>query len=263
MFATERSRLIKEILLDKKRIDVSSLSSMFDVSEVTIRRDLEKLERENFITRTHGGAILNEGDIEDFLDDTDDRDPITEKRLQIAEIAIQLINDNDVTVLTSGLTNICIAKKLSAKYNVTVFTNDLNIATEVLKNSTNHIILPGGDLNPNLLYLTGKLTEDNIRKFYVSKAFIEVDGVSLARGYTVQNIETASVLKELINISNQTIIICPSDAFDNIAFSQVAPISIANKIITNPTIPENYKSYFFENNIQLYTAFNSYEGNTI
>jgi DeoR/GlpR family transcriptional regulator of sugar metabolism len=152
---------------------------------------------------------------------------------------------------------------LSAKYNVTVFTNDLNIATEVLKNSTNHIILPGGDLNPNLLYLTGKLTEDNIRKFYVSKAFIEVDGVSLARGYTVQNIETASVLKELINISNQTIIICPSDAFDNIAFSQVAPISIANKIITNPTIPENYKSYFFENNIQLYTAFNSYEGNTI
>ena len=108
--------------------------------------------------------------------------------------------------------------------------------------------------------LFGKLTEENIRKFYVNKAFIEVDGVSLDRGYTLQNIDRTSVVKEMLSISHQKIIICTCKAFEFIAFAQLAPISIANKIITNPQIPDSYKNYFFENSIQLFTAFNTYEG---
>lgn len=260
MFAPERVRLIKKMLLDKKSLDVSSLSSILNVSEVTIRRDLEKLERENFITRTHGGAILNEFEEYDGNFNVINVDPFKEQHLQIADIAIQLIDDNDVIILSSGDINIYIARKLSAKHNVMILTNDLNIATEFLNNTSNHVILPGGDLDANLLHLTGKLTEENIRKFYVSKAFIEVTGVSLKRGFTVQSIEKAAVIKELINISNQKIMVCSPSAFDNIAFSQIAPISIANKVITDPTIPDFYKNYFFENNIQLFTSFNSYVG---
>ncbi len=261
MFAAERIRLIKELLTDKKHIDVSTLSSLLNVSEVTIRRDLEKLENQGFLTRTHGGAIINDESVaEDTEYDNDFEDPLVEYRKEISDIAVQLIEDNDVIILSPGPTNLQIAKKLSSKRNVTVLTNDLNIASEISNNIGNKVILPGGDLDPVTLNLFGKLTEENIRKFYVNKAFIEVDGVSLDRGYTLQNIDRTSVVKEMLGISHQKIIVCTYKAFDFIAFSQLAPISIANKLITNPQIPDNYKNYFFENNIQLFTAFNTYEG---
>lgn len=261
MFALERIRLIKKLLIDKKHIDVSTLSSLLNVSEVTVRKDLEKLENEGFLTRTHGGAIINEElTTETSSYNNNIEDPLVKCRQEISDIAIQLIEDNDVIILSSGLTNLEIAKKLSSKRNVTVLTNDLNIASELSTNIGNKTILPGGDLDPVTLNLFGKLTEENIRKFYVNKAFIEVDGVSLDRGYTLQNNDKTSVIKEMVNISHTKIIVCTYKAFDYIAFSQLAPLSMANKIITNPSIPDDYKDYFFKSNIQLFTAFNTYEG---
>lgn len=261
MFAPERIRIIKGILIDKKHINVSDLSSMLNVSEVTIRRDLEKLENETFLTRTHGGAIINENALseeETYLDTYDD--PYFQQRVEISEIAVHMIEDNDVILLSSGLTNLCISRKILNKKNITVLTNDLNIATELSANPSIKVIIPGGDLDVPSMTLFGKLTEDNLKNFFVSKAFIEVEGVSTQRGYTVQSIEKASVIKEMINITRETIIVCPYKCFDNIAFSQIGPLYIANKVITNPSIPDNYKNYFFENKIQIFTAFNSYEG---
>lgn len=260
MFAPERIRVIKSLLLDKKHVDVSSLSSMLNVSEVTIRRDLEKLEKEKFLTRTHGGAILNEEtDEEDVVSDLQN-DPFFEERMEIGEIANHMIEDHDIILLSPGPTNICIAKKILHKRNITVLTNDLNIASELSSNASIKVIMPGGDLDSSSMSLVGKLTEKNIRDFYVSKAFIEVEGVSMQRGYTVRSIEKAAVINEMLHITNQCIIVCLYKAFDYIAFSQIGPITMANKVITNPKIPETYKNTFFKNNIQLFTAFNAYEG---
>lgn len=260
MFAPERIRLIKGMLLDKVHINVSDLSTMLNVSEVTIRRDLEKLERENFLTRTHGGAVINTQipTDEDFVEIDDD--PFFQQRIEISEIALHMIEDHDVILLSHGLTNLCIAKKISNKKNITVLTNDLNIASELAANPSIKVIIPGGDLDVNSMTLVGKLTEDNLKNFFVTKAFIEVEGVDPLRGFTVQSIDCASIIKEMINITNERIIVCPYKCFDNIAFSQIGPLNLANKVITNPSIPDQYKNYFFENKIQLFTAFNSYEG---
>jgi DeoR/GlpR family transcriptional regulator of sugar metabolism len=260
MFAPERIRIIKGLLSDKKSINVSELSTILNVSEVTIRRDLEKLEGEGFLTRTHGGAILNENASTEEEEVYIDEDPYHQQRLEISEIAGHMIEDNDVVILGPGATNLYIARKILTKKNVTVLTNDLNIASELSSSPGIKVIIPGGDLDVASMTLIGKLTEENLRNFFVSKAFIEVEGVSMQRGYTVQSIDRASVLREMLNICREKIIVCPFKSFDNIAFSQVGSLAIANKVITNPTIPDLYKKYFFENNIQLFTAFNSYEG---
>ena len=259
MFAPERLRVIKGTLVDKKHIDVSTLSSMLGVSEVTIRRDLERLESENFLTRAHGGAILNEQSLEEDYNDFHD-DPFIKDRLEISEIASHMIADNDIIILSSGPTNLCIAKKILNKKNVTVLTNDLNIACELSSNATTNVIVPGGDLDFASMSLLGKLTETNIKSFFVNKAFIEVEGVSMERGYTVQGIDRASIIIEMSKITTQCILICHYKAFNYNAFSQVGPINMVKKIITNPKLPDQYKKYFFENNIQLFTAFNAYEG---
>lgn len=261
MFAPERIRIIKGILTDKKHINVSDLSALLSVSEVTIRRDLEKLESENFLQRTHGGAIINEPSYlkeEDFTDTHDD--PYYDHRVEISEIASHMIEENDVILLSPGPTNLCIARKMMNKRNITVLTNDLNIAFELSQNISIKVIIPGGDLDAATMTVMGKLTEENLKNFFVSKAFIEVDGINIQRGYTVQSIERASVIKDMLNISHEIIIVGTYNCFDNIAFSQIGKLSIADKIITNPSIPDLYKNYFFEGNIKLFTAFNSYEG---
>lgn len=261
MFAPERLRIIKGIVSDKKHINVSDLSTMLNVSEVTIRRDLEKLEKENFLTRTHGGAIINEdNNYHEEVPASIEDDPYYEQRVEISEIAAHMVEDNDVILLSPGVTNLFIAKKIINKKNITVLTNDLNIASELSSNAAIKIIIPGGDLDVSSMTLVGKLTEENIKNFFVSKAFIEVEGVSTQRGFTVQNIDRASIIKEMINITRETIFICTSNCFDNIAFSQIGPLKIANKIVTNPSTPDLYKNYFFQSNIKLFTAFNSYEG---
>lgn len=260
MFAPERIRIIKSILHDKKHINVSDLSTMLNVSEVTIRRDLEKLENEGFLTRTHGGAIINEDASSEEDMSNVEIDAYFQQRIEISQIASHMVEDNDVIILSPGPTNICIARKLLSKKNLTVLTNDLNIASELSSNAGIKVIIPGGDLDASSMTVTGKLTEENIKNFYVSKAFIEMDGVNIERGYTVQHIGRASVIKEMLDISREKIIICTYNCFDSIAFSQIGPLNIADKVITNPQIPDLYKNYYFENSIQLFTAFNSYEG---
>ncbi len=261
MFAPERIRIIKGILSDRKHINVSDLSALLKVSEVTIRRDLEKLESEDFLTRTHGGAIINVTlSLQEETDSDNYEDPYLQQRIEISEIAIHMIEDNDVILLSSGLTNLHIAKKITEKKNVTVLTNDLNIASELSSNHSIKVIIPGGDLDFTSMTLTGKLTESNIRNFFVSKAFIEVEGVTKQRGFTVQSMDKASVIREMISITSETVIVCPYNCFGKIAFSQIGPLTIANKVITNPSIPDEYKDYFFDSNIQIFTAFNCYEG---
>lgn len=261
MFAPERIRIIKGILFDKKHINVSDLSSMLNVSEVTIRRDLEKLETENFLTRTHGGAIINnDSTFNDNVNTNVDDDPYYEQRVEISEIAVQMVEDGSVILLGPGITNLYIAKKIVNRKNVTVLTNDLMIASELAANASIKVIIPGGDLDSATMTLSGKLTEQNIKSFFVSKAFIEVDGVSIQRGYTVQSIERASILNEMLGITRELIIVCPYKCFDSIAFSQIGPLTMAKKVITNPSIPDLFKNFYFENNIQLFTAFNTYEG---
>jgi len=148
MFASERLGIIKGLLIDKKHINVSDLSSMLNVSEVTIRRDLEKLENEDFLTRTHGGAVINTvntSEEENYIDNNED--PYLRERMEISEIAVHMIEDNDVILLTPGLTNLCIARKIINKKNITVLTNDLNIAAVLSSNPSIKIIIPGGDLD--------------------------------------------------------------------------------------------------------------------
>lgn len=260
MFAHERIKKIKEILMQKNYVNVSYISSLLDVSEVTIRRDFEKLEKEDFLTRTHGGAIINEDYIMDDRYSADaDIDPLINYRTEIGEIAAHMVETGDVVMFTPGITNLFIARKLQSR-TFTAFTNDLNIALELTSHKNKNVVIPGGEIDNTSLMLSGKLAEDNTRKFYVHKAFVEVDGVDFTRGYTVDSISKATIMKEMTNVTEDVIIVCTSKAFDKKSFAQLGMMDMARTVVTNPDLPDKYKEYYFNRQIRLYTAFNSYEG---
>jgi DeoR family fructose operon transcriptional repressor len=261
VFAIERIKIIKNYLIENKQLEVNILSKMLNVSEVTIRRDLEKLEREGFITRTHGGAVLNSDSStsnETFSENTSYEE--TTEHNDIADIAIEMINDDDVIMLSNGIINLSIAKKLTNKKNVTVVTNDILIASELINNQSVKVILLGGVMDYSTKSVFGTLTIDNLNLFFVNKLFIEVNGISRNLDVTVSSINMASLIQASINNSNERIVLCSSEAFKKNSFYKIGKLNeITEKIITSSNISDTIKKEIFDNNIQLFTSVNVFE----
>ena len=261
MFAIERIKIIKNYLTENKQLEVNILCKMLNVSEVTIRRDLEKLEKEGFITRTHGGAVLNSEDIISNENSSNDTtyEYVTDSN-DIADIAIEMINDDDVIMLSNGIINLSIAKKLTDKKNLTVVTNDILIATELTNHQTVKVILLGGVMDYSTSAVFGTLTIDNLNLFFVNKLFIEVNGISNNLDVTVSSINMASLIQASIKNSNERIVLCSSEAFKKNSFYKIGKLAeITEKIITSSNIDDNLKTEIFNNNIQLFTSINAFE----
>ncbi len=267
MFAIERIRIIKNYLIEKKKVSVNELSKMLEVSEVTIRRDLEKLEEEQFLIRTHGGAVLKKPEKinpQKTLEPKKEvNSPYKEFYEEISNIAIHIIENGDVIMLTNGIINYHIAKKLNQKKNVTVLTNDLMISIEAASSLSNKAVLLGGDIDYESKATFGALTVLNVQKFYVNKLFIEADGIDIESGLSVSSMDKANLINNILPNSKEKIILCLGSNFDKTAFYNISDLNIADKIVTNSNIDNYYKKFISERGIQLYTSINAFEGGNI
>ncbi|HOV40718.1 MAG TPA: DeoR/GlpR family DNA-binding transcription regulator [Oscillospiraceae bacterium] len=262
MFALERIKIIKKFLIENNQVEVSTLSEALGVSEVTIRRDLEKLEEEGFLTRTHGGAVINPQYEKKPSPMPQIARPqgIDAKIGEIAQIEVQMINDNDIIMFTNGEINRAASKLLKGKRNLTVLTNDIILASELCSNPEVKVLLLGGDVDGASKAVFGRLAESNLSNFFVNKVFIEVDGINRNIGFTVNSTEKASLIHQIISNSNTAVFVFTSDIINKTAFYAVGAISLADKIITNNDISDEYKHYIFENEVQLFTSIDMYEG---
>lgn len=256
MFAVERKNLIKRFLTENKKVSVAKLSELLEVSEVTIRRDLEVLEKTGFLQRTHGGAVLVDDDIQ--RTNEPEKNLFDEKYREIANTAFSLVSDNDTILLTSGKVNVHIAKRLTQKSNLTVVTNDLFIAMEFSTSPLNKLIMLGGDLSENAVY--GQLTLNNLNDFALKHVFAEVNGISKENGISVDSISKASLIQQACKNAKIITMVCIAENFNKDSLYRVGPITMPKRIITNPNLSDDYKKFIYESNIQLYTSVDLYEG---
>ncbi len=256
MFAIERIKIIKDYLNKDKHVSVAQLSSLLNVTEVTIRRDLEKLESEGFLKRAHGGAVLN-ADTEETYVFEDSEDDHAMQMMEISDTIFHLVSDNDIIMLTDGPTNLMAARKLTHRKNLTVLTNDLKIALEFSSSPNNKLILLGGDLDESAVY--GQLAINNMQNFSLNHLIVEVEGVSKKTGITVSSISKASLIQEACKMAETVSVVCLADHFGSKSFYRVGGLDIADKIITNSTLDDSYKDFLFDLNIQLYTSVDIYE----
>jgi DeoR family transcriptional regulator, fructose operon transcriptional repressor len=261
MFAVERINVMKSYLRERGKLDVHSMSEMLSVSEVTVRRDLEKLEAEGFLTRMHGGALIRADEplppIQDLSAESIKED---EDREEIARVAFLMIKDGDVIMLTNGAIAQRIARKLSERGNVTVLTNDIQAALEVSSQAGNRAVLLGGSPDPECRALFGSLAQANLQKFFVNKVFVEADGISEQLQLTVSSQEKAALIKDALACAEDKIVLCEAARFSRNAFYRLGPLSLANKVITNTSVPEAFKARIFAQDIQLFTSINAFEG---
>ncbi len=236
MFAEERQIEISLILGKMGSIKVNELSEHFNISEATVRRDLQEMENKKLLTRTHGGAV--KADITNFEPSfMEKRDERHEEKFAIASFAAGLVKNGDTIILDSGTTTLEIAKIITAE-NITVITNSIDIAVELSNRNNVELILTGGTLRLNTRAMVGYICEEMLKNFRVDKAFIGANGISLSDGITTPNLVEARVKKAMINSSLKSIIVADSSKFDNVCFSVICPITNVYSIITSGNITQ-------------------------
>ena len=166
MLALERRNLILEKLQNEKRVVVSELSQLYGVSEETIRRDLDKLEKEGLAIKSYGGAVINEDVSIDLPFNVRKNQNVVGKQ-KMAEIVASLVHDGEHLLLDASTTAVFVAKALKEKERLTVITNSMEILLELADVSGWNIISTGGMMKEGYLAFLGSRTEEVIRSYFV------------------------------------------------------------------------------------------------
>ena len=213
MTTYERRQSLLDILRDQPGLRVPELAKALDVSEGTVRNDLNALEEEGRLKRVHGGAVLNDQD--EFQNNSFVRrykQNIAAKTAIAREAAI-LVKDGDSILLDASSTVYYLARALSDRQDLRVVTNGFEVARELAENASNNVILIGGVVNNNSSSVTGLLSERIIEELHIEKAFLSCSGFSLERGMTEVLLAEAQIKRKVIESSQQLYALIDSSKF--------------------------------------------------
>ncbi len=246
----ERRDSIIKLIQKNGKVRVDDLSEQFDVSSVTIRNDLDFLEKKGICHRTHGGALIRKNVYEDpTLEEKQKRSKKEKER--IGGRALDFINDGDSILLDSGTTTLEIAYRLNSKKNLTVMTNALNIALKLLSFDDINIMVTGGTLRKESYSLVGPEAEASIKNYYFDKLFLGVDGLDFDLGLTTPNPMEAQLNRIMVSRAQQVIAVSDSSKFGRRSFSQICKIDAIHTLITDSNISPEFEKELLKRDLEV------------
>ena len=252
MLLAERRSLIIQELQKNKKVVVSELSRQFNVSEETIRRDLDKLSEEGLIIKGYGGAVLKEEyGMELPFNVRYKMNP--EGKRAIADLAVGEISGRDYISLDASSTTVFLSRAIRGKEyeKLTVITNSLENAITLSSAAGCELVLSGGTLHSDSMSLMGAKAMESISSYHVNKAFISCNGLDMDRGITEGNDEVVSMKQAIINAAEKVILLVDSDKFDKVSFSLVCDISRIEMLITDRKPDDKWLESFYEKDIKV------------
>ncbi|MCL4377541.1 MAG: DeoR/GlpR family DNA-binding transcription regulator [Actinobacteria bacterium] len=250
MLSAERKVKIAQIVSESGGIKTSELSNMFNVSEMTVLRDLAILEEEGLLKRVYGGAVVTR-DASHEISSILRKEIQTQEKNIISEKALEMVDNGDCIFLDGSTTALALAKKLHEKNDITVITNGLDVVNEIKNNNNIKLICLGGELYNITMNFTGPFTESFLRNFYADKCFISTAALSLKSGLTVENQSQVLLKKIMIENSSKRIALIDSSKFGRVALSKVCSFNEIDTIITDKKPPDDYLKLFKENNLEI------------
>jgi DeoR/GlpR family transcriptional regulator of sugar metabolism len=239
-----RHTAIVDLLKQRGKAKVEELAERLNVSEVTIRKDLTKLEEQGLLERVHGSAIISQRSRFNiaFLERLRLQAPA---KNSIAQAAVSYVQEGDSIILDAGTTAQSLAQVLAEKryHSLFVITSSMPAALELSKASY-EIILIGGQVRNHSLALIGPMTVKNLENYHVDRAFIGTSGISLTHGFSTPNALDAQVKEAMIQAAEETYILADSSKFDHKCLVSFAKLSDVDLIITDSAIPEKYANEF-------------------
>jgi DeoR family transcriptional regulator, fructose operon transcriptional repressor len=253
LIPAQRRERIQEYLATHKIVSTADLCSLLDVSDATVRRDLEWLENDGLIERTHGGAILNERiSLEQAYQQRAQRCP--EEKRMIGMMAASLIEDGDIVFINSGTTTTQVIRHIPANARVTIVTNNL-ISVLDLSEISYEILLVGGEFQPKSHSVAGRFAVSNLSQIYANKAFIGVDGISIKHGYTVPSNAEAEVVNLMLERTQGAVyVVSDHSKWGVVSTFEIAPVQAIPRLITDEGIDHAARASLVSRSVEILIA---------
>jgi DeoR family transcriptional regulator, aga operon transcriptional repressor len=237
MLIDERRQHILGLIQKQGRVLVGELSRELQISQITIRKDLDCLQARGLIQRSHGGALRIQASalVDPTLQEKQKRN--LQEKERIAAAAIKMVEEGQCIILDSGTTTTAIAQGLKRFKQLTVITNAVNIAAELARTDF-EVILIGGSLRKNSFSLVGPLAEDNLEEMHADILFLGVDGFDLEVGITTPNFLESRVNRAMVKAARQVVAVCDSSKFGRRSLSRIVPPGAIHHLITDRNLPQ-------------------------
>ena len=240
LFTPERRQQIVRMLEEEQRVMVPELSQHFAVSEVTIRKDLAWLEAQGLALRTHGGAIPAATNSNltpsEMSFDVRERQQQAEKE-RIGQAAASYVQDGETIALDASTTALAMAPFLGSKRDLTVVTNGVRTAMELLSVSSLSVLLLGGILRQESYSLVGLWGKAVLAQVNISKAFIGARGLTLSAGLTDVHAEEVELKRAMVEAAKEVIAVIDSSKWDQVNLATFCPLDRLKLIITDTQAP--------------------------
>ncbi|MDD9149361.1 MULTISPECIES: DeoR/GlpR family DNA-binding transcription regulator [unclassified Sporolactobacillus] len=247
---TERENDLLNIVNERIKIDVNELAELLNVSKVTIRKDLDRLESKGLLQRKHGYAVINNADNVGYR--------LAKKydvKKRIARLAAQSIHDNETIMIESGSTCALLAEEIAAtKQDITIITNSFFIASYIGRHQSVRIILLGGTYQEDSQVTVGPITKQNLREFFVDKLFIGTDGFDRKIGFFQNDIMRAEVVQTMALSSRKTIILTDSSKFYQKSLVKQFSLNEIQEIYTDRELDEDTNRFIADKGVTLHLA---------
>lgn len=236
MFAEERHDTIIQLIKSGRPVKVLDLSLLLNVSEATIRRDLQELENSGFLQRTHGGAVAPQLGTE--LSFHDREVCFLDEKRQIALTAANMVKDGETILLDAGTTTREIARALCGK-RLTVATNNMDVAHIFTDEPDIEVLLLGGVLRKSINSLVGPLTNSMLKLFCFDKVFLAANAVDCTFGVTTPTLVEAETKTAMLQAAKTKILVVDHSKFEQKTFAKICSLDELSLIITDSGIDKD------------------------
>lgn len=253
LLSEPRRRRILEWIQEEGAARVRDLAVAFQVSEATIRQDLERLEMDGVLTREHGGAFLNSVPAQVGTLTLHHQENMDKKR-KIGAMAAGLVKDGETLIVDAGTTTTEIALRLTGHRNLTVITNALNIAMILGAVPGNAVHMPGGQFKAPTLSLTGDKSAEYFRSIFAGKLFLATAGVASDSGLTYPSFADLQLKEAMIKATSHVYLVADSTKINKSSFTRLGSLNMIQTFITDDAIAENDVSEFERCGIEVMIA---------
>lgn len=250
LYLEERRQEILRRVNQEERVSVAELSQQFGVSEVTIRSDLQALAERNLVVRTHGGALPSARSLYDLSLALRRQRQVQEKS-RIGEAGAALVADGDAIFLDSSSTALAIAQHIRHHRHLTVVTNSLAVAQDMLDAPGVTVVMVGGTLRRDTASMVGTDGLEMLRKFNIQKGFFGAHGISLAEGLTDVSADEAEVKRPLVAMCHQVVAVLDATKWGRVGLASFAHLEQVDCIISDVHAPADVVAQMRELGIEV------------
>jgi DeoR/GlpR family transcriptional regulator of sugar metabolism len=232
MDAAQRRETIVELLQERGEASVAELSERAAVSQMTIRRDLEVLEREGALRRVHGGAIdlASRGYVAPYSVRSQ---RARAEKIRIGEAAAAMLGERETVILDVGTTTLQVAKALHRRRNLTVLTPSLQIANVLAKHRGIRLMVTGGTVTAGELSLAGDLAEEAFARLRFDTLVMGIGGIAVDSGCTEFSLDDARLKRAALATVRRCIVVADSSKLGKVTFAQVCPLDRVDVLVTD------------------------------